>query len=65
MSEQPAPQRPSALACVTCHSHEHVSHRETPEYPHINYYHCAKCGLCWATNLRGAPIVVNANDAMV
>ena len=62
MADEHAPQRPDVPPCLTCKTNKNVLRSETPEFPHIHYYSCVKCGSYWATNLDGKPIILPWKD---
>lgn len=43
----------ASQTCRHCHTAEHVSHIQMPEFQHVRYYRCADCGEIWATDLQG------------
>jgi hypothetical protein len=60
MADDGASQRPPVPPCVTCHERDNVVVCDTPEFPHIHYYCCTKCGHYWAANLAGKIILINS-----
>jgi hypothetical protein len=63
MSSLPVPSEPHHNpSCLLCHSIEHVTRIDAPEFKHIHHFRCLACGHYWTTNLKGERILTGQDD---